>query len=92
MRGGAVAVSESSFFFRAVNERIRELGSARPGEMFEFVCECPQADCFASVSLTAAEFEIARSRGALAVLPGHEGAGAVLVRTSRYSLVDKSDL
>jgi hypothetical protein len=53
---------EQDRLFVEVNDSIRELaneGSA--GETWDFICECPEVSCRASVSLTLVEFDKRRS-------------------------------
>lgn len=78
--------SSSAVLSRAVNRRVRELGERGDGRL-GFVCEC-DGRCFATVELTAAEFDLALDEDASIVAPGHERAGArVIDKTERYVLV-----
>jgi hypothetical protein len=48
--------------FGHVNDSIRGLATEGPDtEMWEFLCECPDLDCHALVSLTLTEFDARRS-------------------------------
>jgi hypothetical protein len=48
--------------FGHVNDSIRALATAGPpAERWEFVCECPDVECHAMVSLTLAEFDHRRT-------------------------------
>jgi len=48
--------------FVEVNDSIRELASERPAsQMWDFICECPEVTCHASVSLTLTEFDERRA-------------------------------
>jgi hypothetical protein len=76
-------------FFRAVNERIRELGWHESSQ-YELVCECDDPGCARMLRMQPWEYEALRSDVTLfAVLPGHERAGGVelLVRTDRFVIV-----
>jgi hypothetical protein len=60
--------------FREVNDSIRELTSAGAGtDRFEFLCECPDIECHAMVSLTLHEFDAGRSASpSVPILAAHE--------------------
>ncbi len=60
--------------FGHVNDSIRALATAGPpSETWEFVCECPDVECHAMVSLTLAEFDERRAASPRAlVLAEHE--------------------
>jgi hypothetical protein len=76
-------------FFRAVNERIRELGWGESGE-YDLVCECDDIGCKRPLRMRPEEYDRVRSDATqFAVLPGHEWAGEddVLVRTDRFVVV-----
>jgi hypothetical protein len=48
--------------FGHVNDSIRGLATDGPDEeMWQFICECPDLDCHALVSLTLREFDARRS-------------------------------
>ena len=48
--------------FVQVNDSIRELASERPAtQIWDFICECPEVTCHASVSLTLTEFDERRA-------------------------------
>jgi hypothetical protein len=53
---------DANGLFGHVNDSIRGLAvEGPPGERWEFICECPDLDCHALVSLTLAEFDARRS-------------------------------
>lgn len=64
-------VAKNEVLFREVNERIRELA---PGDgPTEFLCECGDAGCVESVSLSTGQYEeVRRDPARFFVLPGHE--------------------
>lgn len=48
--------------FVKVNDSIRQLASERPAtQIWDFICECPEVTCSASVSLTLTEFDERRA-------------------------------
>jgi hypothetical protein len=48
--------------FVAVNDSIRKLASAGSGtDSWDFICECPEVTCHASVKLTLIEFDERRA-------------------------------
>lgn len=67
-------LARNEAFFREVNEQIRDV-AGRQGvdeHVYEFVCECSDAGCVDTVSLTLAEYERVRAKGTRFVLaPGH---------------------
>ena len=81
--------------FREVNERIEEVatqsaGSA--GHLYDFLCECSNADCTLLLHMTQPEYEQARTDpDTFVVAPGHElpEIEEVVSRTERYQLVKK---
>jgi mannose-1-phosphate guanylyltransferase len=87
-------IAENESRFRDINERL-EGGLRRlpdDGTPADFVCECGNASCAASVALTIAEYERARQDPLLfVVLPGHEipDVEQVIAQTDRYFVVRK---
>jgi hypothetical protein len=78
---------EATALFRAVNERIVELGAASSGTI-DFFCECSDERCTRVLSLTLDEFDaIRRDPHVHVVLPGHEDAEDVVGRTGEYILI-----
>jgi len=81
--------------FREVNERIEEVATHPAGSadhLFDFLCECSNADCALLLHLTQPEYERARSEpDVFVVAPGHElpEIERILARTERYQLVKK---
>jgi hypothetical protein len=56
-----------------VNERVEELSGSTDLELVEFICECGDADCIETISLTRAEYEHLRADPVhFAIVPGHE--------------------
>jgi hypothetical protein len=53
---------EQDTLFVQVNHAIRELASERSAtQIWDFICECPEPTCHASVSLTLTEFDERRA-------------------------------
>jgi hypothetical protein len=82
--------SEVANLFRAVNERVAELGEPAfgPADLF---CECPDQTCTWVLRMSLGEFEALRAEpGLYAVVPGHEqpeNGDEVAGRTDGYVLV-----
>ena len=78
--------------FRAVNERIVDLRDRQGAVRFEIVCECADATCDAPLSISAANYERARSDGTtFIVTAGHEDLTIerVVDQSGGYVLVRK---
>ena len=87
-------LAKNEILFREINERIEEAadGLGLDGHVFEFVCECADADCTLRLPLTLAQYEEVRSDPTqFVVVPGHEvpRIETVLVRTDAYEIVRK---
>ena len=67
-------LAKNESLFRAVNERLDEIGEAAPwSKTNDYLCECSDTTCFANIELTKDEYERARSRPTVFMLvPGHE--------------------
>jgi len=53
---------EHDTLFVQVNDSIRKLASeGSPTESWDFICECPEVTCLASVNLTLLEFDERRA-------------------------------
>ena len=64
-------VAKNEVLFREVNERIREL--APDDGPTEFLCECGDAGCVESVSLSTGQYEeVRRDPARFFIRPGHE--------------------
>lgn len=62
----------NQILFREVNERVREVVD-RADDALEFLCECSNEDCTATIPLSGAAYEHVRSRANLfVVVEGHE--------------------
>ena len=92
-RGKRLAQNEDRF--RDANERLEravaEGGTANGGRV-EFLCECADRDCTASISLTLAEYRRVRSDSTwFAVRPGHQQRDVehVVDRSDEYLIVAK---
>ena len=87
-------LAKNEVLFREVNERIEEAAETFDveGHVFEFICECSNADCNLRVPLTIAQYEEARSDSAQFVIaPGHElpEIEHVVLRARDYQIVRK---
>jgi hypothetical protein len=57
-----MAMIEADNLFAHVNDSIRGLAiDGPPDEQWQFICECPDLECHALVSLTLDEFDAQRS-------------------------------
>ena len=67
-------VAKNEALFRAVNDRIRELGEkARPLDEVDFLCECGNGDCLQAISIRPDQYELVRSKPVqFIVARGHE--------------------
>jgi hypothetical protein len=64
-------IARNESLFREVNERVKEISDASEGRI-DFLCECGDDQCTASISLTLVEYERLRSDPLLfGVKPGH---------------------
>ena len=52
---------EQGRLFVQVNDSIRTLASEGSTESWDFICECPEVSCHASVKLTLIEFDERRA-------------------------------
>jgi len=91
-RARRIADNESRF--RGINERLeadlRRLPS--DGGPVEFVCECGQLECTASVALTIEEYErVRQDPRTFAMVPGHdiEDVEDVVFSSERYAVARK---
>jgi len=85
-----IAMNEATF--RRVNEGM-EAGQG-PDGLLTFVCECGRLGCNKLIQLTRDEYETLRANSRkFAVVDGHEipEVEAVVERTERYIVVEKSD-
>jgi hypothetical protein len=85
-------IARNEALFREVNERVREVSDADASERIEFLCECGDAGCTESISLTRAEYERLRSDPLLfGVKPGHAIADVerVVDANERFEIVRK---
>jgi hypothetical protein len=82
--------SEVADLFRAVNERVVELGAPALGPA-DLICECPDQTCMRVLRMSLDAFDALRAEPALyAVVPGHEqpdDEGEVVGRANGYVLV-----
>jgi hypothetical protein len=81
----------SELLFRAVNERILEIG-AKDVETLEILCECGDESCISTVVITVRDYERLRlDSRRFVVCEGHELADIerVTERTPEYLVVEK---
>ena len=71
----AADVQPARLAFRTLNEDIRWLQLREADEQLALVCECGDNHCFASLSISLADYERVRAElDQFLVLPGHEAA------------------
>ena len=86
---------ENEAMFRRINERIEEIAQAQgaaDGHVYEFLCECSNADCTLRVPLSSTAYEfVRRDPTQFVVAPGHDlpEIEAVVFRTQDYQVVRK---
>jgi len=90
-------LAKNEVLFREVNERIEEAAETFDVDdhVFEFICECSNADCNLRIPLTIAQYEEARSDSAqFVVAPGHElpEIEHVVLVARDYQIVKKEGL
>ncbi len=86
-------LAKNESLFRAVNERLDEIGEAVPwSKTTDYLCECSDTTCIETVELTNDEYERARSRPTVFMLvPGHQRLEIerVIEENERFLLVEK---
>lgn len=88
-------LAQNESVFRAVNERIEETAAAGEGadrHVYDFLCECSNADCNLLLPLTVSEYEGVRKNPTLFIVaPGHElpEIETVVLRRGPYHVVTK---
>lgn len=88
---------ENEAMFRSINERIEEIAQAQAegptdGHIYEFLCECSNADCTLRLPLSATAYELVRRDPTqFVVAPGHDlpEIEVVVFRTRDYQVVRK---
>jgi len=68
-------MAENETLFREVNERVRAIASVHGSDdhVYEFYCECSNADCTFQVKATLSEYEAVRAYpNRFIVAPGHQ--------------------
>jgi hypothetical protein len=87
-------IARNESLFREVNERIKRISGNASPEPIEFLCECGDETCTATIPLSATEYERVRSDPTLFVVkPGH-GATAVehvIEQDDGYQIVSKHE-
>ncbi|HEX5468261.1 MAG TPA: hypothetical protein VFW80_04345 [Gaiellaceae bacterium] len=88
-------IARNEALFREVNERINEFPpDGSPEEPIEFLCECGDAECTATIVLTGPEYERVRATPTdFAVLEGHEAPDVegVIASNDRFLTVRKHE-
>jgi hypothetical protein len=87
-------ITRNETIFRAVNERVNEMQEERVPDVTDFLCECGNAQCVETISLTAGEYEGVRVDARwFAVLPGHvvEDVERVVEKRDRFFVVQKNE-
>jgi hypothetical protein len=93
-------LARNEVVFRAINERIRELGSrfddAQHAEPLAFICECADETCVERVHLTPQQYDDVRAIPVrFVVVPGHEATPLVervIYRSDQFVVVRKIGL
>jgi hypothetical protein len=88
-------LAKNEIVFREINERIEEAAETLDFDdhVFEFICECSNADCNLRLPLTIAQYEEARRDPAqFVVATGHElpEIEQVVLRARDYQVVRKT--
>ena len=87
------SLARNEAVFRAVNERIRELGARFGSEGFEFICECADETCTERVRLTVDQYDHIRALPTrFVVVAGHEASPLVervVFRNPQFAIVHK---
>ncbi|HZS30155.1 MAG TPA: hypothetical protein VFA37_02740 [Gaiellaceae bacterium] len=68
-------LAQNESLFRSVNEQIEQAARRGPadGHVYEFLCECSNADCTLLLPLTVPQYEaVRRDPARFIVAPGHE--------------------
>jgi hypothetical protein len=88
-------VARNEAMYRTVNREIeyaaQQLGDG-PTDELQLICECGQADCTATLTLTIEDYDnVHRQRDRFAVAPGHENPDLerIVKETDGYVVVDK---
>jgi hypothetical protein len=90
-------LAKNEVMFRHLNERVARIAAAHSdndadGHVYEFLCECSNADCTLRVSLTLRAYEVVRADPTqFVVAPGHDlpEIEEVIVRARGYQIVRK---
>ena len=86
-------LAKNEILFRAVTERLDELGEAAPwSKRTDYLCECSDTSCIEIVELTQDEYERVRSRATVfVVVPGHQRPEIekVIEENEGFMLVEK---
>jgi len=87
-------LARNEALFRDVNERVREIAAVHGDDdhVYEFYCECSNADCTFQLKATLAEYEAVRAHSARFVIaPEHDlpEIEIVVERNERWWIVEK---
>jgi len=87
-------LARNETLFRSVNENIEDaaISGQLDDHVFEFLCECSNADCNLLLPMTVSEYETIRKNPTLfLVAPGHElpEIETVVLRRGAYQVVTK---
>jgi hypothetical protein len=88
-------LARNEALFREVNERIEQISRDESQEPLEFLCECGDAGCTATIPLSRTEYERVRSDPMFFVVkPGHGAASVedVVGEDERYQIVRKHEV
>lgn len=87
-------LAENESLFRAINEQIEQaaVSGGADQHLYEFFCECSNADCSLLLPMTTSEYEEIRANPTrFVVAPGHElpEIETVVLRRAAYQIVTK---
>ena len=90
-------LAKNEIMFRDLNERVARIAATHSdsdtdGHVYEFLCECSNADCNVRVPLTLPAYDVVRAdRTQFVVAPGHDlpEIEDVVVRAIDYQIVRK---
>jgi hypothetical protein len=94
MRDRERRLAENEMLFRQVNEGVEQIASrhADDGHVYEFYCECANADCTMHVHATLVQYEDVRANGRrFLIIPEHSlpEIETVVERTESFWVIEK---
>ena len=86
-------LARNQAIFREVNERLRGMAEAERDGKADYICECSDVECTATIELMLFEYEAVRARAkTFFIVPGHERLEVerIVDETARYMVVEKT--